>query len=155
MVGAHILQVIEKNSDTSYDQELRERLLAVRSRQEEFVRRALEHGISEEELPAVVADAMTAKELPAIIEGMSFRGSGFSVMFLDGEIPHDYLSVKPLYEGDKYTGARIFVTRSPQAEENFTLEKSPTLPQTNDGQPIDTEVLQKFDSYLTSRSSET
>jgi hypothetical protein len=143
-------QEATKQPEKSYADELSERLRSLREAHKEFLKQTVEKNIPEADLPQVTADAMNAGAIPRIIPGLSFRGSGFSLEFLDGQIPPEALAVKANTDPEtgRFSGG-IYIARDPKPGDGFTIEGSGNLPQISQpGDPIDVAMLAKIDAHM-------
>ena len=136
----------------SYDQEVRDRLITAQTAHRSFIKEALEGGDEETELSATVARAMTAGILPRVVRGEAWRGSGVELLLLDGQIPGSALGVDVvrLANGGFFDSHITLLSQDPNSPDAdaYTVASTGLLPQTNQGEAVDHEVLARIDAHL-------
>jgi len=149
-----VTPTIESVQSKSYSEEVRDRIKAYRTAQTTFLREASERGVPDTDLAGLLADAMTAKVVPRILTGMSFRGNGVHLLLLDGQIPASALEVQVDRRSDgTFDRAFTDLAAYPSTSENedvdpFTITKTGRLPQMDHGETVDHTVLKLIDDHL-------
>lgn len=146
----------EAKRPASYAELARERLLTIKDSQAQLIKEALDRGVPEAELPQLLADAMNAGKIPRVVQGLSWRGSGFQLIMFDGKVPSEALTVSVYRapDGQQIYGTTVELgpaaTLEGQGGDNdFSITTTPLLPQTGYDSP-DLAVLTMIDSHMTS-----
>lgn len=137
----------------NYAQEIDARQSTLHSKQKAFMRAARESGLQGTELKTAVAGAMMNGELPTIINGMSYRGGGFHLIFLSGQLRPEHIEAEvapanPDRPDDvSYT---IYIADDISKDPDIRVESSPRLPQHENPSrfPYDQGILDKIDVHM-------
>lgn len=147
--------MIEKQNpvNQNYADLLRDRMSKVRDAQDGVIDKALELGMPRDRLNELIADGMNKGEIPRIVRGLTFRGSGFSVFLLDGVIPPSALSVGIHEHNGRIIRRSIELSgeamqKASEDNATFSIEMpEDLLPQTGDAPP-DWDFLTKLDAHI-------
>lgn len=131
---------------------------SIEQRQVQLVSKALESGVTNEGLSKLVADGMNEGELASVIKGMTFRGSGFSLFLINGEIPAEALDVRIQRLDGEITGTSVgFSELGMQSLQDgtatFSIEQPTSLLPQMGNEPPDWDFLAKLDAHIPSDSS--
>lgn len=146
----------EVSEQKSFYDEVIKRKRAIESYNKNFLKEAVSKGVPSDKLPALVADAMNVGELPRILPGMQFRGSGFFLQLLDGVVPPEKLKVSVYFDEEgAFTGGRIESSNDPFKDVHYeglvtsSTHKLPQLrPSPFDKLPFDVDELAKIDAHM-------
>lgn len=147
---------LEQQEARSY-QDIVDRLALIREQRDALVQDALSRGVSEAELPGLIADAMNAHQIPRVVQDPSVGRGGFvRLLLVDGSLTGSDLKVSTSREEDgslrrsdvSFSVSPIALPDLGEPERSFTVGYSPNLPVIPNSGSVDPEMLAKIDTYM-------
>ena len=120
--------------------------------QDEFLQGALARGVPKEELPRIVAEAMTEGQIPRVVVTMSMRSGSTSYTLLDGIVPPEAIGVEiyqnPSVPGYMRASVRMNHGVTPNEDDAYSIMEVSVPGRVSETVPFDTSVLDVLKAHF-------